>query len=203
MTEPAADLAPAPRISVRLGIGSAIFQGALVVLGVILGFLVTEWQADAGRRAAANQALHSILEEIAANRDSVAAARAYHEQKIAVLDAAARDNTPPDIRAFDRGFVSPAQVSAAAWTTAGETGALSNLPFDQVLALGRVYGQQSAYLTQQATVSSVIYAEIFERGPAGILQHATGLRGILNTFQYREKRLEEAYGKALSEITAR
>lgn len=191
---------PPPPLSVRLGLGSALFQGALVVLGVILGFLVTEWQADAGRRADARHALVSILEEIAANRDSIAAAHAYHDDKIAVLDAAAKASAPPDIRAFDRGFVAPAQVSNAAWTAASEAGALANLPFDQVLALGRVYGQQAAYTQQQATVASVIYGELFERGPAGIMQHAGGLRSIIATFLYREQQLEAAYDKALAGI---
>ena len=199
MTDQTSSPEKAALLSVRLGLGSALFQGALVVLGVILGFLITEWQADSARRADAQHALASILEEIAANRESVAAARAYHDEKMDVLDASSA-NTPPDVRAFNRGFVSPAQVSAAAWTTAGETGALSNLPFDQVLALGRIYSQQAAYLQQQATVSTVIYSELFERGATGILQNANGLRAILATFSYREQQLEDAYTKALTEI---
>lgn len=202
MTDQPPAPAPAPPLSVRLGIGSALFQGALVVLGVVLGFLVTEWQADAGRRADAHHALASILEEIAANRDSVSAAHAYHDDKIAVLDAAAKAGAQPDIRAFDRGFVSPAQVSNAAWTAASEAGALGHLPFDQVLALGRVYSQQAAYTQQQSTVASVIYGELFERGPTGIMQHAGGLRSIISTFLYREQQLATAYDKALADIKA-
>lgn len=201
-TEPAPVQPAPPPLSVRLGIGSAIFQGLLVVLGVLLGFVVAEWQADNTRRAEAAHALASILEEIAANRDSVAAARTYHGEKMKVLDASAKANTPPEVRAFGGGFVAPAQVSAAAWTTAGETGALADLPFDQVLVLGHVYSQQAAYQQQQATVASVIYSELFERGTAGILQHASGLRAIINTFFYREQQLEDAYTKALAELGA-
>jgi hypothetical protein len=196
-TSPAA--APEPRpLSVRLGIGSAIFQGLLVVLGVVLGFFITEWQADQTRNAEARQALAHILEEVAANRDVIAAAKAYHGEKLKALDAAARDQKAPDIRLFDRGFVAPAQVSSAAWSTASETGALADLPFDQVLALSRLYGQQAAYLQQQATVSSVIYPELFERGPQGIVEHTIGLRTIISTFFYREQQLEKAYADALT-----
>lgn len=178
--------------------GSAIFQGLLVVLGVVLGFLITEWQSGQARRADARHALVGILEEVAANREAIAAASAYHAGKAALLDAAA--GARPDLGAFDRGFVAPAQVSAAAWSTAGETGALANLPFDQVLALSRVYSQQAAYTQQQATVAAVIYPELFERGPQGILDHATGLRSIIDTFLYRERQLEAAYAKTLADI---
>lgn len=187
-------------LSVRLGIGSALFQGALVVLGVVLGFLITEWQADQSRRAEAQQALTHILEEVAANRDAIVAAHTYHREHLALLETAARDNIKPDIREFSRGFVAPAQVSSAAWTTASETGALANLPFDQVLALGRLYGLQAAYTQQQATVSNVLYPELFERGPQGILDHALGLRTLISTFSYREQQLEESYADALKAV---
>lgn len=200
--EPAPGPATAAPLSVRLGIGSAIFQGLLVVLGVLLGFVVAEWQADHTRRAEAAHALTSILEEITANRDSVVAARAYHSEKMQTLDAAAKASKPLDVRDFSRGFISPAQVSSAAWTTAGETGALADLPFDQVLALGNIYSQQAAYQQQQATVASVIYSELFERGAAGILQHASGLRAIISAFFYREQQLEDAYTKTLAELSA-
>ena len=201
-TTPAA--APESRpLSVRLGIGSAIFQGLLVVLGVLLGFFITEWQAEQSRRAEASHALAGIVEEIAANRDAIAAASAYHKDHLDLLDAAAREQKKPDIRAFDRGFVSPAQVSSAAWSTAGETGALANLPFDQVLALSRIYGQQSAYTQQQATVSAVIYPELFERGPQGIIDNTTGLRTLISTFFYREQQLGKAYDETLKGLEAK
>lgn len=187
-------------LSVRLGIGSAIFQGLLVVLGVVLGFVITEWQADQSRRAEARHALAGILEEIAVNRDAISAALAYHAEKIAILESASRVQARPDMRAFDRGFVAPAQVSAAAWSTAGETGALANLAFDQVLVLSRLSSQQAAYTQQQSSVSAVIYPALFERGPQGILDNATGLRSIISTFIYREQQLEAAYGQTLTNI---
>lgn len=201
-TTPAPTPEPRP-LSVHLGIGSAIFQGLLVVLGVLLGFFITEWQAEQSRRAEAAHALAGIVEEIASNRDAIAAARAYHRAHMDHIDAAARDQKKLDIRAFDRGFVAPAQVASAAWTTAGETGALANLPFDQVLTLSRIYGQQSAYMQQQATVSAVIYPELFERGPQGIIDHTTGLRSLIATFFYREQQLEQAYDEALKSLEAK
>ena len=191
-----------PPLSVRMGWGSAIFQALLVVLGVVLGFAVTEWQANAREQDEAQHALTGIIEEIGANRTAVVEARTYHQEKLAELIEAQKTNTRLDIRMFQRGFVAPAQVSNAAWTSASEVGALAHLPFDEVLSLSTVYAQQSAYLQQQVTVGSVIYTEIFARGTEGMLDHAAGLRSILSTFQYREQQLEAAYGAAIGKYTA-
>ncbi|MDP3491488.1 MAG: hypothetical protein Q8R82_00115 [Hyphomonadaceae bacterium] len=191
-----------PRLSVRMGWGSAIFQAALVVVGVLLGLAVTEWQADAREQDEAQHALSGIIEEIGANTKAIAEARAYHEAKLVAMAEAQKANTKLDFRTFDRGFVAPAQVSSAAWTSASEVGALSHLPFDQVLSLSKVYAQQAAYMQQQATVSSVIYTEIFARGTEGMLEHAAGLRAIISTFQYREQQLETAYAAAIGQYTA-
>ena len=191
-----------PPLSVRMGWGSAIFQAVLVVLGVMLGFAVTEWQANARERDEAQHALTGIIEEIGANRTAVVEARAYHEQKLAEMGEAQKTNAKLDFRMFQRGFVAPAQVSSAAWTSASEVGALAHLPFDEVLSLSKVYAQQSAYMQQQVTVGGVIYNEIFARGTDGMLDHAAGLRSIISTFQYREQQLEAAYAAAIGRYTA-
>lgn len=200
-TEASPPEAPPP-LFVRMGWASAIFQAILVVLGVLLGFAVTEWQANAREQSEAQHALAGIIEEIGANRTAVADARAYHEEKLAAMVEAQKTGARLDFRVFQRGFVSPAQVSSAAWTSASEVGALAHLPFDQVLSLSKVYAQQAAYMQQQVTVSSVIYNEIFARGTEGMLDHAAGLRSIISTFQYREQQLEDAYATAIGQHTA-
>ena len=205
----AAPISPAPQpaveaarpLSVRIGLGSAMFQGALVVLGVLLGFLITEWQADNSRRAEADLALASIIEEIASNRDAVIAARTYHGEHIDMIQKAMAAKTPLDVRSFPRGFIAPAQTSTAAWTSASETGALSHLPFDKVLSLSRIYSQQAAYQQQQATVSTVLYTKLFESGPEGVARQSNGLHAIISTFFYRERQLEEAYFSVLADKT--
>ena len=191
-----------PQMSVRMGWGSAIFQAVLVVLGVILGFAVTEWQANAREQGEAQHALSGIIEEIGANRNAIVDARTYHQDKLTAMIEAQKSNARLDVRIFERGFVAPAQVSSAAWTSASEVGALAHLPFDDVLSLSRVYAQQAAYMQQQVTVSGIIYNEIFARGSEGMLDNAAGLRAIVSTLQYREQQLEEAYAAAIGHYTA-
>lgn len=189
-------------LSVQMGWRSAVFQAALVILGVVLGLAVTQWQTDAAQKAEAHHALDGIMEEIGANHAAVKEARAYHEAKLTILAEAQKANTPLDIRDFDRGFVSPAQLSNAAWTSASEVGALAHLPFDKVLALSKVYASQASYMQQQITAGNIIYGEIFAEGSQGMLNHGPGLRSLIGTFQYREQQLETAYATALGQHTA-
>ncbi len=203
-SEPAPPAPPksASPLSVQMGWRSAIFQAVLVVLGVVLGFAITEWQNDRAEKAEAQHALAGIIEEIGANHTAVKEARAYHEEKLATLAEAQKANTPLDIRNFNRGFVAPAQLSSAAWTSASEVGALSHLPFDKVLSLSKVYAQQASYMQQQVTAGNIIYAEIFAEGSQGMLNHGPGLRSLIETFRYRETQLEEAYSAAMGLHTA-
>lgn len=193
---------PAERLSVQMGWRSAVFQAVLVVLGVVLGFAITEWQNDRAEKAEAQHALAGIIEELGSNHTAVKEARLYHEEKQQDLAAAQKANTPPDIRDFNRGFVAPAQLSGAAWTSASEVGALSHLPFDKVLSLSKIYALQASYMQQQATVGNIIYSEIFAEGAQGMLKNPAGLRSVIATFQYREQQLEEAYAAAIGAHTA-
>jgi hypothetical protein len=206
-SEPGPSPAPAPppkprELSVRMGWRSAIFQAVLVVLGVILGFAVTEWQNDRAEKAEAQHALAGIIEEIGANHAAVKEAHAYHAAKLATLAEAQKAKTPLELRAFDRGFIAPAQLSNAAWTSASEVGALSHLPFDKVLSLSKVYAQQATYMQQQASVANIIYSQIFAEGSQGMLDHAAGLGALISAFRYREQQLETAYAAVIGEHTA-
>jgi type II secretory pathway pseudopilin PulG len=64
---------------------SAIFQAALVVFGVVLAFAANEWREAAADRRRAGEALTSIREELAANRDAAAASAAYHAEKLSLI----------------------------------------------------------------------------------------------------------------------
>lgn len=201
--EPAPLQPAAPQtMSVRMGWRSAMFQAALVILGVVLGLAVTQWQTDAAQKSEAHHALDGIMEELGANHAAVKEARAYHDEKLVILAEAQKSNTPLDIRSFDRGFVSPAQLSNAAWTSASEVGALAHLPFDKVLSLSKVYSAQASYMQQQITAGNIIYGQIFAEGSQGMLNHGPGLRSLIATFQYREQQLETAYATALGQHTA-
>ncbi len=176
---------------------SAIFQAALVVLGVVLAFAANEWREAAAERREAHEALASIRDELAANRELAAASAAYHAEKLALIaerDAAGAALTLSD---FPRGFISPATLSTAAWTSASETGALAHLDYAEIVELSRLYDMQTVYLNQTVTAGDIIYERMFDDGLAAIPANAEGLSGFIATFRYREEALVAAYDAAL------
>lgn len=176
---------------------SAIFQAALVVLGVVLAFAANEWRQSAAADRASAEALASIREELEANRGAVAASAAYHGQKLGLIAERSASGAPLAAVDFPRGFVSPATLSSAAWTSASETGALANLPYAEIVKFSRLYDMQAVYLNQTRAAGDIIYQRMFEAGPDSIPANASGLAGIIGAFRYREQALVEAYDAAL------
>jgi hypothetical protein len=114
------------------------------------------------------------------------------------LRALPREGVPPDMRMFDRGFVSPAPVASAAWQTASETGALEHLPHPLVLRLSRAYGPQARYERQTETVGGLLYGEMYRGGVTGIAENHRNLSHLIGAFLYRERQLLALYDSTLA-----
>jgi hypothetical protein len=123
-------------------IRSALFEAGFVVLGVILALAANEWRQVKADESQSLQAVESILEELKANRDAMAASMEYHHGLITMPTAEHEQGWVPKPRQFPRGFVFPAGVSRTAWETASETGALSKTDFAVVVDLSKIYAQQ-------------------------------------------------------------
>jgi hypothetical protein len=176
---------------------SAIFQAVLVVLGVILAFGANEWREGDIKRREAAEALASIREELAANREAAASSAAYHAEKLTLIGERRGAQAPLALQDFPKGFISPATLSTAAWTSAAETGALANLDYKVILDLARLYDMQEVYHNQSLTAGDIIYERMFDDGIASIPANPAGLSAFISTFLYREQALVKAYDETL------
>ncbi|MFN0025419.1 MAG: hypothetical protein ACKVS5_16125 [Parvularculaceae bacterium] len=175
---------------------SAAFQAILVVFGVMLAFAANEWREAAIEHRESGEALASIREELASNRAAAAASKTYHEQRLALIAERAATGEPLSLSDFPRGFISPATLSTAAWSSASETGALANTDYQEIVRLSRVYDMQAVYRDQTVTAGGIIFQRLFDQGVASIPKNAAGLEGVITSFLYRESALIEAYDKA-------
>ncbi|MDX1536962.1 hypothetical protein [Arsukibacterium sp.] len=180
-------------------IGPALFEAAFVVLGVVLALAANEWRQNRADIAQANTALTEIVRELEANRQAVADSLEYHRGLVSRIMQVADDPAQLSIRDFSRGFIFPAQVHHTAWSSAAEIGALSNMSYDSVLVLSRVYAQQESYQEQAKSVGQIIYTELYRGGTAAIIANSDNLITILQTFAYREQQLLKTYNTLLSE----
>ena len=127
----------------REWIGRALFEGALIVVAVVLGFWVTEWQEQRRAEAAGQLALERIVAEIESNRGKIARVLPYHEDIAAQLRALRRE--PPATPVVDTLFAIADQgigdvlLYDEAWTTALAQDALVPVAFEQVQMIAGVY----------------------------------------------------------------
>jgi hypothetical protein len=180
-------------------IGPALFEAAFVVLGVILALAANEWRQHRADIAQANTALTEIVRELEANRQAVANSLEYHRGLVSRIIQVADNPAQLSIRDFSRGFIFPAQVHNTAWSSAAEIGALSNMSYDSVLVLSRVYAQQESYQEQAKSVGQIIYTELYRGGTSAIIANSDNLITVLQTFAYREQQLLQTYNTLLSE----
>ena len=191
--------APPPAPDARAWLPRVIAESVLIVFSVLLALGVDEWREKSAHERQAAAARREILAELRANRDAVRESMRYHATVLDSLAAHRGDAgwTPP-VRLFSRGFVSPAQFSHTAWSSASETGALTHMDYDAVLRYSRVYAQQDRYAEQTRAVSNLIYAELYRGGADGIASNHRNLAAIIHAFRFREAELLAVYDRTLS-----
>ena len=177
---------------------SAFFEAVFVVLGVVLALAANEWREARTHREQGRAALASIVEELRANRDGVAASLEYHRSRLDTLRAHRPDDWTPSIQLFARGFIFPAQVGRTAWTSASETGTLSHMPYADVLRISRAYAEQARYEDQARAAGQIVFASLYEGGHAAVLRNHRNLAGLIETFRYRETQLVATYDSVLA-----
>ena len=169
-------------------IGPALFEAAFVVLGVILALAANEWREARQHRLQAESARTAIANELRENRRLLDSSRTYHLQTMRGVFGAPPTQrfTPLD---FKGGFIQPAQLSTTAWEVASETGALSHMPYDQVLAISQVVALERRYDAMALSTGQLIYGELYKIGPAGVAANARNLASILGAFSFREEQV--------------
>jgi type II secretory pathway pseudopilin PulG len=141
----------------RLRQSRLIFESALIILSVLLGLALSDWQSQRNDRALGRQALANFRREIETNLAALKRAQPRHAQLAQQLDSAARLGRPGEM-AFttfatlirDKG-VATEPLREAAWETAVSTGALRLIDYEQAAQLSEVY------LIQRSSIGQTIH----------------------------------------------
>lgn len=161
-------------------------EALLIVLGVVLAYASTAWYESRKEAQAAREAMASIVEEIEENRRAVRSSIEYHMTVRLALVSAMRSGEQPRRSDFPRGYIGPAELVTTAWDLASARGAISTLPYAQVLEVSRLYSEQAGYQETARDVGRMIYGVIFQSGSASILERGPNLLEIIGTFLYQE-----------------
>jgi hypothetical protein len=123
-----------------------LFESALIVFSVFLGFALTEWRASVADRELASRVLTDVVAEVEQNLATLNKQIAQHQEMIASLravDAAATEASGWDIAiAAMHGGPGAVPMRQAAWQATVSTGALRLLDYDVSAALSDIYTTQ-------------------------------------------------------------
>jgi hypothetical protein len=178
-----------------------LVESLLIVLSVLLALALDEWRDDQTRAERTEAALTSIRAELQENLQSVERARANHLAIGDSLERYAELGEPPPPRIYLFGIFNPAPVHATAWESALETGTTSDMAYELVLTLSRVYDGQARYRGLGDALVQEIMDDIRREGEEAVLRDRSARFITLDRdFAGRESALAEAYESALVEL---
>jgi hypothetical protein len=123
-----------------------LFESALIVFSVLLGFALTEWRASVADRELASRVLTDVVAEVEQNLATLNGQIAQHRQMIESLravDAAATDASGWDIAiSAMSGGPGAVPMRQAAWQATVSSGALRLMDYDISAALSDIYTTQ-------------------------------------------------------------
>lgn len=126
------------------------FESALIVFSILLALAVNQWADSRKQHALMTRAFTAIRDEVAGNADRVRERLPYHrslEAELRRADSAGSVHRLSDLRrsAPDwSGFMNP-ELDGTAWQSAMTLGAASNMGFDTVRTLSRLYSLQTTF----------------------------------------------------------
>lgn len=208
LTPPAASAPPSPihtpepRHRWRELLGLAAFEATFVVLGVVLALAANEWREARIHRAEGESARVAIVNELRENRRLLDSSRTYHRGLTAAIYTSTASQ-PPTVELFRSGFILPAQISTTAWEVASETGALSHIQYEQVLAISRIVALERRYDAMAVSTGQLIYGELYRAGATGMAANARNLASIISAFAFREDQLIRRIDATLATVSAR
>lgn len=133
------------KINFSKKLGELLFQIIPVMIGVYLGFLVTDWKDQNKRQKQADQLINNIISEIEINEKRIQQNLDYH---IMLKDSSrhyARSKTiitdKPD---FFKG-TRIAKLTNSAYTTGIQTGIINELPMKKIQFINQLYTFQNDY----------------------------------------------------------
>jgi hypothetical protein len=127
-----------------------IVESALIVFSILLALAVNQWADSRKQHALADHALNAIRDEVTGNADQVRDRLPYHRSLEAELRRADSLGNVHRYADFVRGapdwsgFKNP-DLDGTAWQSALTLGAVSNMGFDTVRALSRLYSLQGRF----------------------------------------------------------
>ena len=121
-----------------------ILQIIPVMIGVYLGFLVSNYAEKQKGKQRSKQLIENIISELKINKDNLQSVFNYHK----MLKDSARNYSNPKVKMGSLDFfegINAKTLSQSAYMTGLQTGAINELPLNQIQNLNQYYTFQTSY----------------------------------------------------------
>jgi hypothetical protein len=169
-------------------LSKALFESALIVFSILLALAINGWKEDRDNQRLASQALANFEREIQDNSGKIATRIPYHSR---LSESFKKSRSMSEVPGWQG--IKPPILQDTAWQTALATNALSQIRYDTVSALSRVYTYQKSV----DKAADNVVASLTTQGLSG----ATIAQ--MNDLLIAEVELRDAYARALKRIHSR
>jgi hypothetical protein len=145
-----------------LTIGKMVFESLLLIVSVVLGFMVSQWDTHAKERELAANVRRSVALEVADNLKTMQAQIDRHTVGVAALRSAHPDPAKSAllvmVESLPKGSISALPMKRAAWDAAVSSGALRLLDHDLAERYSEIYvNQERIYDDDVSWIKTVLY----------------------------------------------
>ena len=181
----------------------AILEIIPIMIGVYLGFLVSDWGTARDRHEQSQVLIESIKAEIKANRALLTKVVDYHT---VLRDSSTHYFNNPDPGLSKPGYFQGVQIlplSDSAFRTGIQTGIINELPLSQIQALNKLYTAQEMFNNYGSIIlSGVVSLDMSDK--AETYRRMNGfLMMTMNDVVSLERNLIASYGKMFDDLEAK
>ncbi|MGB3606599.1 MAG: hypothetical protein WA775_08745 [Psychroserpens sp.] len=180
-------------------IGEVILQIIPVMIGVYLGFVVSNW-SETNKTASQTELLrNNIIAEIKSNKSKIDEVLEYHTM---IRDSSRFYKNIPNIEKMPSFFKGTRTITLtnSAFDTGIQTGLINNLKFEEIQAINNVYTMQSAYKDFNKLILSGLITIDFQENEIGIRKFYGYLAVSMTDVVIQENNLMRHYDKLLEKI---
>lgn len=130
--------------NVKRSLGELIFQIIPVMIGVYLGFVISNWSESQNKRKESNVLVQSIQKEIENNSQTIKNVLDYHTMLRDSCSFYSNHNSPIKNLNFFEG-VRIKKLAESAYQTGLQTGIINNLDIERIQKLNALYTSQESF----------------------------------------------------------
>lgn len=175
-----------------------VLQIIPVMIGVYLGFVVSDWAEARKRESQARLFLESIRSEIASNRDVLEMVREYHVMLRDSSQAWASGTLRGKPRFFEGTRMM--KLTSSAYQTGIQTGIINELPLAKIQSLNTLYTFQHEYNEFGTLMMASLIEKDFSDNPGDIRKIAQFLAVTMTDVAIKETDLLKGYEALLQEL---